>query len=48
MRLTLVHLVGLRNRLFAFLDVAEKASDSNISAASLGSCTTTLKSPASY
>jgi hypothetical protein len=30
MRLALVHLVGLRNRLFAFLDVAEKAGDGNM------------------
>jgi hypothetical protein len=30
MRLALVHLVGLRNRLFAFLDVAEKTRDGNM------------------
>jgi hypothetical protein len=30
MRLALVHLVGLRNYLFAFLDVAEKTGDGNM------------------
>jgi hypothetical protein len=45
MRLALVHLVGLRNRLFAFLDVAEKAGGGNMISRIAGQLHHNLESP---